>query len=62
MPSSNKEYWEKQEAELGAIVKGTRTQKPSRKRHADDDSNEDREEVNLRQKTMNDDSSTGGYY
>jgi len=60
MPSSNKEYWEKREAELGAVVKGTRTQKPSRKRQADDDSNEERAEVNLRQKTMNDDSSTAG--
>ena len=60
MPSSNKEYWEKREAELSAIVKGTRTRKPSRKRQADDDSNEERAEVNLRQKTMNDDSSTAG--
>ena len=46
MPSSNKEYWEKREAELGAVVKGTRTQKPSRKRQADDDSNKERGEVN----------------
>ena len=59
MPSSNKEYWEKREAELGAVVKGTRARKPSRKRQAD--SNREREEVNSRQKTtMNDESSTDG--
>jgi hypothetical protein len=61
MPSSNKEYWEKREAELGAVVKGTRARKPSRKRQVDSNRNEDREEVNSRQKTtMNDESSTDG--
>ena len=35
MPSSNKKYWEKREAELGAVVKKTRARKPSRKRQAD---------------------------
>lgn len=60
MPSSNKEYWEKREAELGAVVQGTRTRKPSRTRQVDSNSNEEREEVNSRQKTMNDESSTAG--
>ena len=35
MSSSLKEYWEKREAEVGAVVTGTRTRKPSRKRQAD---------------------------
>ena len=34
MSSSLKEYWEKREAELGAVVTGTRARKPSRKRQA----------------------------
>ena len=35
MSSSLKEYWEKREAEVGAVVTGTRTRKPSKKRQAD---------------------------
>jgi len=35
MSSSLNEYWEKCEAEVGAVVTGTRTRKPSRKREAD---------------------------
>jgi hypothetical protein len=35
MSSSLKEYWEKREAEVGAVVTGTRARKPSRKRQAD---------------------------
>ena len=35
MLSSIKEYWEKREAEVGAIVTGNRTRKPSRKRQDD---------------------------
>ena len=35
MLSSIKEYWEKREAEVGAVVMGNRTRKPSRKRQDD---------------------------
>ena len=35
MSSSIKEYWEKREAEVGAVVVGNRTRKPSRKRQDD---------------------------
>ena len=35
MSSSIKEYWEKREAEVGAVVTGYRTRKPSRKRQDD---------------------------
>ncbi len=35
MSSSIKEYWEKHEAEVGAVVMGNRTRKPSRKRQDD---------------------------
>ena len=48
MPSSIKEYWEKREAELGTIVNGPRSRKPSRKVQE--------EEVSCT--TMNDESST----
>ena len=33
--SSNKYYWKKRDKELGAVVVGPRTRKPSKKCHAD---------------------------